>query len=501
MNLWPHQSTSIRSVHEAIADGHRRVCLTIPTGGGKTRVACELVRDWLVAGFRVSLYTNRKMLVEQLSEVLKKFGLHHGIRAAGHDDDREHPLQISSVQTEASRVLKRRTWQLHQAERVLLDECHINSGDMAQQLMAKHLEIGGSFVGLTATPLGIGHMFDHLIVGATNSELRRCGALIPAIHYGPDEPDTKSIKKDTWELTEKDIRRIMKVQFVWGRVLHWFNLLNPEHKPTILFAPGVAESVWFAEEFTKHGIPAAHIDGEKCWYKGEFHESHKEVRKEILAKSKSGEITVLCNRFVLREGIDCPWLAHGIFATIFGSLQSYLQSGGRLLRSHPGMETVTIQDHGGNWWRHGNINADRVWELGDTEAKVQGRRADRLRDKPETSPARCPQCGKILATMKCSCGFSFTKRSRPVIGIDGTIREHTGNFYQPRRIAQDPTLQELWKKMYFRSRTAGRTFRAAAALFAKENNWQYPNPDWPFYPRNQDDMYRKVNDVPREELQ
>ena len=58
---------------------------------------------------------------------------------------------------------------------------------------------------------------------------------------------------------------------------------------------------------------------------------------------------VLCNRFVC-AGIDAPWLAHGIFATIFTSLQSYLQSGGRLLRSFPGIDAVTIR-HGGNWWR------------------------------------------------------------------------------------------------------------------------------------------------------
>ena len=79
--------------------------------------------------------------------------------------------------------------------------------------------------------------YDHLIIAGTNSELRECGALVPAVHWGAGEPDTKNIKKTAWEYTENDVRKVMQVQRIIGRVLEWLNKLNPEHKPTILFAP------------------------------------------------------------------------------------------------------------------------------------------------------------------------------------------------------------------------------------------------------------------------
>ena len=302
-DLWPCQTRSIEQVTNALVDGQKRVCLCLPTGMGKSRVACELIRDWLVVGYKVSLYTNRKMLIDQLSDTLSQFGLSHGMRSATHMET-ERPscdnLQVSSIQTEASRVLKKKTWQLHEADRIIVDEAHLNAGAQAKQILDMHVSRGAAYVGLTATPLDIGHLYDNLIIGGTVAEGRECGALVPALHYGPDEPDTSKIKKDTCEYTENDVRKVMQIQTVFGRILEWFNILNPERKPTICFAPGVPESIWLCEEFEKHGITAAHIDGQSCVYKGERYDSERDVRKEILRASKSGEISVLCNRFVLR---------------------------------------------------------------------------------------------------------------------------------------------------------------------------------------------------------
>lgn len=501
--LWTSQARSIELVIDAISNGERRICLCHPTGGGKMRIACELIRDWLHVDYKVILYTNRKMLIEQLSSVLSNFGLQHGLRTASDIEHgkmpSEHPLQISSIQTEAWRTLKKKVWQLHKADRVLIDEAHINAGETAKTLLEMHVGQGAHYVGLTATPLALGHLYDHLIVGATNSELRECGALVPASHYGPDEPDVQNIGKAEWQYTENDVRKVMKVHKIFGRVLDWFNILNPLRRPTILFAPGVPESIWFAEEFAKRGIEAAHIDGRTCFYKGKRHDSNKEIRQEILRASKAGEVVVLCNRFVLREGIDAPWLAHGIFATIFTSLQSYLQSGGRLLRAFPGMESVTIQDHGGNWWRHGSLNANRIWELDYTEAIVQGMRQEELRGKSQREPIRCPKCAKIILTNKCSCGFEVTKKSRPVIMEDGSLKEHGGDIFKPRRVNNRHDTEAIWKRIYYRSRNAKRTFRQAEGLFVYENGY-WPPRDLPLMPKNERDWYRRVSDVPKDNL-
>lgn len=508
MNDWPHQIRGVAETLDAIAQGQRRIVLHSPTGGGKTRMMGRLIDDWTAAGLRTVLYTNRKLLIEQTSRVLSAHGIDHGIRAAGHSDaDQFEPVQVSSLQTEDARVFKKGKWSLHQADRVLVDEAHIQKGDVAQKIFQHHLAEGAAIVGLTATPIDLGDLYDHLVVAGTTSELRQCGALVMCDHYGPDEPDLKGIKgiEEGKDLTEKQAVKAIMREGIFGRVLEWFNKLNPEKKPTILFAPGVRESIWFAEQFTQAGITAAHIDGQDVWINGKLERSSKKLRQEVLDGSKTGNITVICNRFVLREGIDAPWLCHGIFATVFGSLQSYLQSCGRLLRAHPSIQSVTLQDHGGNWHRHGSLNADRAWNIAHTSTMISGMRADRLRAKTEKEPFLCPRCRLAMNFWKCRlCGYEVRtpKNSRPVIQSDGTLKLMTGDIYRARPISHRPDGPAIWKRMYFRSKTekGTRTFKAAAALFAMENNWQWPSPSWPLMPTIETDWYRLVADVPTDRL-
>ncbi len=504
---WPHQAKAVEDVEAAIQRGERCICLTSPTGGGKTRIACDLIQRWTAQGLRSVVYTNRRLLVEQLEGVLTNAGIVHGVRAAGHDTNHGREVQIASVPTENARTLKSKQWVLHDAQRVLIDEAHLQTGKVAQKLLKAHLAADAALVGLTATPLDLEGMYDCLVQAGTTSELRACGALVWCRHYGCDEPDLSKIGRVELgdDLTEAQNIKAVMVPGIFARVLEWYKRLNPEGKPSILFAPGVGESLWFAEQFVKEGIPAAHVDGQEVWINGESQKTSAEARREALDSSRDGRIRVLCNRFVLREGIDAPWFAHGIFATVFGSLQSYLQSGGRLLRSSPGMASVTLQDHGGNWWRHGSLNADRRWCLGDTARIVSGLREERMRSRADREPIRCPRCGLILGGSKClGCGFVLTgsAKSRPVVQADGSLKEMHGDVFQPRRISQKPNGPQLWERMYHRSRTGKgqRTFRAAMALFAQENNWGYPDPSWPLMPVDPVDWFKLVKDVPRERL-
>jgi superfamily II DNA or RNA helicase len=511
MDRWPHQIAALQQVIDASNDNVRRILLCCPTGGGKTQIALDIADEFTSRRIGVILYTNRRLLVDQSSRVLQAAGVEHGIRAAGHDTDAKQLFQIASIQTEHSRVTKTGQREIHDARLVLLDEAHLQTGQTVQAILQKHLDAGAHIVGLTATPIGLAEYYDRLIVAGTTSELRACGALVPCRIFGPDEPDLAAWKKQGalkgWQegqdLTERQASKVMMTTGIFGRVWEWFDKLNPERKPTILFASGVKESLWFAEQFSKAGVSAAHIDGSDVWVNGKLYRTSQEAREDVLNGSRDGTIGLLCNRFVLREGIDAPWLAHGIFATIFGSLQSYLQSGGRLLRSSPGLCSVTIQDHGGNWHRHGSLNADRTWLLEYTDVMIHGLRADRLRAKKEREPYRCPQCGTILAVRVCPCGYeAIGKRSRPVVQTNGTLKEMQGDICRPRSISQKANGPALWERMYFRSCSVkGRkTFRQAEALFAQENNWCWPDRSWPYMPLDPMAFFRFVGDVPPEEL-
>lgn len=497
---WPHQTEGVSKTLSAIQRGVRRLVLTSPTGGGKSRMMHMLCEDFAAESLEVVVYTNRRMLVDQLSNSFSEAGLLHGVRAAGHEDLREAKIQIASIQTEHAR---KHRWRLHPAQRVIVDEAHLMNNPMARAIFDRHYEDGAAIIFVTATPLGLSDMADELIIAGTNSELRACGALVRADHFGPDEPDLKGMKlREGVDLTESQNVEAMKPKRIWGRVIEWYEKTNPDRRPSILFAPGVKESLWYAQELTKAGIPAAHIDGQHVWWDGELYRSSQSVREDILSGSREGQVKVLCNRFVLREGIDAPWLYHGIFACVFGSIQSYLQSGGRLLRAHPSLDHVVIQDHGGHWHRHGSLNADRAWDLEDTNERIAARRVDRFREKKEREPRRCPQCAKILAGLICPCGYKQDKKVRPVLQIDGTLKELMGDVYKPRRIYHGLDGPKKWERMYWRSRSAKgtRTFRAAFALFAMENNFCWPDRSWPLMPINERDVYRDVADVAMDQL-
>jgi hypothetical protein len=214
-------------------------------------------------------------------------------------------------------------------------------------------------------------------------------------------------------------------------------------------------------------------------------------------------VKVICNRFVLREGINAPWAEVGVFATVFGALTSFLQSGGRLLRSSPGKERAIIIDHGGNYWRHGSLNSDREWELAQTNYRTVGERAEAMREDREREPIVCPACNQVRnGGRKCPyCGYEAHKRSRVVVQVDGTLREVDGPVHKPRRVKRYPNTEQLWRRMYHRAKSKkwNATFRQAEGLFVTENHYHPPR-DLPLMPKDPKDMWRKVADLKPHEL-
>lgn len=519
MTRWPHQTAGLAAVKDAIGRKVPRTLVTSPTGGGKGKMIADLVAwaaDEMV--WRVAVYSNRRLLTTQTSDVLLDEAIEHGVRAAGHRDRRHLPVQVCSIQTEGARSVRRepeRQKPLHDCRMVVVDEAHLYLGDEAREVIAKHVSAGAAVVGFTATPIGLGEHYDELIVAGTNSELRSCGALVTARHFGPEEPDAQLVgyvqvgddpteRQCVGAMGRAGTERLFKL---FGRVLDHWTRLNPRQRPTILFAPGVAESVWFAQEFVRAGYPAAHIDGANLWVDGELVPTSQEARDDLLGRFARGDIKVLSNRFVLREGVNVPQAECGLLCTIFGSLQSYLQACGRLLRACPESEKVdaTLIDFGGNWHRHGSVNADREWDLDCTAGMVAGMRVERLRARKEPEPFPCPQCSRVMLGRTCpECKWvaeNWTK-VRPVVQIDGTLVLQEGDIYEPRRVAQTDNWLEDWKQCYWRTRKSKsrKSFREAFGLFAKEHWGYFPRPEWEYMPAYEMDQWRPVADVPMSRL-
>lgn len=502
---WPHQLYARQEVPRLIEAGVRRLALTSPTGGGKTSIATDLI-EWAIAqNWYAVLYTNRDLLRKQLTRVLNEHGIDVGVRAAGATPQLDKRVQISMLPTEHSRVIRREQWSIHGAGMKVLaivDEGHLNKGPVCQKIIGLHHDGGGAYVLLTATPIGLGGVCDHLVVAGKPSELRKYGAIVPAWHTGIDEPDMRNFKPNvkSGEFVDGDVVKAIMTKCVFSRVIENYRRLNADGRPCILFGPGVKESIWFAEEFCKAGIVAAHIDGDGAWVDGEYHRGID--RDQILTDTKpDGRIKVLCNRFVAREGLDMPWVSHIVAATVMGSLQSWLQSMGRGGRAYPHKSIYTIQDHGGHWWRHGSVNADREWNLNDTESSLATTHKEAFVNKTEPEPIRCPKCGLIRSSgPRCpKCGHEHTKSSRLVIQQNGRLVHHEGDIFHKRIVRMTPQTEKLWKQIYWRARKSGMKFTQARGLFYKEHGY-FPPEDLPFMPTTASDWARSVGSVPAERL-
>ena len=492
--LYPHQERGLRELAEAQEGGERRVCVTSPTGGGKTICMIEQAKQAAKRGRRVVIYTHRKTLIGQTSKKFSDHGVSHGMLASGHKTAFLRDIQIASIWTVNARVYRAQSWNLWEADEVIVDEAHNLGHPTACKILDEHYNHGARITGYTATPVNIGHVYRTLIVAGTNSELRKLGLLVPCDVYGPDEPDLTRLKQGSSGefVVEEVVKRVMvtakgeKRPRIFGRVLESYHQLNPDKKPAVLFAPGVPESRWFAEFLNENGIRSAHIDAD----------TPDEERDTTFKMLANGDLDLVCNRFVLREGWDFPGCEHSILATAFGAPSNWLQAVGRILRAAPGKTVARLQDHGGHWHRDGfgSPNQDRKWSLDDSDIGLvkKARLVRETENNPEREPIVCPRCSAIRkAGDTCPyCGFQWNKRQRVVIQTDGSLKRMS--MPKITRKAETPDAVKHWKAAFWAAAARGgkKTFNQIRAdwqrrmqttsypPFGMQNMPEKGSPDW-----------------------
>jgi superfamily II DNA or RNA helicase len=491
----------------------------------------QIAEDALRDGKKVLQLASRKWLLDQLYKGLTNDGFDVRQMRSGCPDIGQRSYTLASIPTLAARDL------MPEADVILVDEAHMNKADRAADLLNRYHDNGGTIVGVTATPLEISHLYDNLILAGSRSDLRKCGALVPALVYSCGEMDTEDIKRTaTGEFNLGEIRKKIWTQAIYARVIEEHIRVNPELRPAILFAPGVEESIWFVDEYAKRGIRAAHIDGEDVYCDGIRTTSNQDRRDDILDQLRAGDIKVVCNRFVMREGLDIPELFHLILATPVGSILSHTQIVGRVLRNHHSLPTrdfgdgkprpyCVITDHGGNWWRHPSPNADmediwRQYYRCGSAKEVTDERMDALRNGEESQGDpltkevgyECPACHAVQdfpRSGNCySCGHDMKgKRRRTVIQRDGELKEVTSAPVKRARKANLPDVAAAFERAYWAAKRKKASFRQAAAWiqtghmrgFEHLRGCQIPK-DLPFMPANRADMSRMVQSVPMNQL-
>lgn len=429
MKLRPYQQQMVQRVYAAWAD-HRAVLGVLPTGGGKTETAIEIVAAEAAPSSRVLVLTERKVLCHQWRARLERHGMHDvGVLQADNTKRLWLPIIVGTAQSVASQVLNK-GGVLPDFGLIVIDEAHIWHKTHDRVLAAMP---DAKVLGLTATPLreGLGVRFNTMVVGATIGELTKLGHLVPARYYAPAqeaiERALRSVAIRAGDYATDQLSKAMRSKAIIGDVVgEWQR--RGEDRQTIAFCVDKQHAADMAAEFRAAGIASEVI----------VDDTDDDERARIFAAFDRRETRVLCSVGVLAIGFDSPIASCVILARPTMSTSLFVQQGGRGLRPFPGKTDCVVLDHAGNTLQHGLLeHFDPPRDLSKIDKTTdKKRRADRALSWVCRG---CHAVNDLHDDVCVECGAARYRASSVVV-VDGALQriEHEPDDELP-----GPTLERV----------------------------------------------------------
>ena len=428
MRLRDYQLTALDQVRQEYRDGRKAPLLVLPTGGGKTAIASEVLKGVHAKGNRGVFLVHRAELLRQSSRALDTIRLPHGLIAPGYTPTRD-AIQIASVQT-----LIRRLDRYESFDFIAVDEAHHATAGTWAKIIAAYPR--AKLFGVTATPCrldgtGLGGMFDSLVEGPTISGLIGRGFLTrPRVYAPPTSADLSKLHMQAGDFSTAEIVEVMDKPSITGDAVEHYRSLA-DREPAIAFCASVEHAKHVAETFRAAGYAAESIDGTDS----------DEHREWCIAALATGRLHVLTSCNIISEGTDIPAATVAIMLRPTMSVSLVLQQAGRVLRPvyEHGMPLTTdierlaaiangpkpyaiILDHVGNCFRHGLPTDDREWSL---EGRQKGKRRS---TDPVENIRQCHQCYSVFpAAPVCpDCGAAVQHKAAARLEVkDGLLQEVT----------------------------------------------------------------------------
>lgn len=410
MHLRGYQEKLLDDARSAHLAGARRVCVQLPTGGGKSAIIGAIGQGVSARGKSLLALAHRTEIVGQLSEKLHSVGVEHGVIAPGHPHT-DHAIQVGSVQTVARRLDR-----IAPPSVVVLDEAHHAPASNFSRILG-HWP-APLITGFTATPCrldgkGLDTEFDALVQGPDVEWLTSQGFLVPARLFAPDPPDLSGVGMKGGDFDQAQLQDALlgKPHIVGDALAHF---LRHRSGPGLAFCAGVkhAEAVRLA--FATAGLRTAILTGK----------TPKAERASMLTDLALGNLDLLASCETLTEGADIPSIGTVLLLRPTKSVSLYLQMVGRALRPAPDKTYAIILDHGGLCFAHGLPDEPREWTLAGGAA----RRRSASEPGADAFPVRqCPKCWRIHPSAPTcpSCGHTYTGKERVPRQVQGTLKELT----------------------------------------------------------------------------
>jgi len=355
--LYDYQQGAIGKIFEKFdtAPHDYHLLYQLPTGGGKTVIFSEMVRQYLKNhNKKVLVMTHRIELCNQTSKMLTSFGVTNKIVSsnANLDDQAEYTCFVAMVETLNNR-LSDNMLDISDVGLVIIDEAHYNSFTKLFKFFEK------SFIlGVTATPLSsnkdlpMKDNYNELIVGETIENLIENEFLARAETYAYDMGLTSLEIGSNGDYTVKSSEDLYTSPAMLQKTIDAYKK-HSLGKKTLIFNNGINTSISVYYAFRQAGLPIMHLDNT----------ANKKQRRQILDWFHETPDAILTSVSILTTGFDEPTIDTILLNRATKSLTLYYQMVGRGSRILNNKSKFTIIDLGNNLYRFGPWGADLDWQL------------------------------------------------------------------------------------------------------------------------------------------
>ena len=355
IDLYNYQKGAIDKIFERFEDcpSDYHLLYQLPTGGGKTIIFSEIVRQYLkLKKKKVVVLTHRIELCNQTSKVLSGFGVLNKVvnSKASLDDQEEYSCFVAMVETLNNRLLDDKL-DISDVGLVIIDEAHYNSFTKLLKFFSS------SFIlGVTATPLSsninlpMTDNYDELSVGESISELIKNNFLARANLYTYNVGLTSLIVGANGDYTVKSSEELYTNNDMLSKLLLAYEERCLNQK-TLIFNNGINTSLIVYDTFKKAGFNVRHLDNTAT----------KKQRSETLKWFKETPDAILTSVSILITGFDEPSVKCIMINRATKSLTLYYQMIGRGSRLLKDKNTFEVIDLGNNFYRFGEWGSDIVW--------------------------------------------------------------------------------------------------------------------------------------------
>lgn len=292
ITLRPDQESDVQKIRDALRD-HQSVLFRAPCRYGKTVVSAYMAHRSVAFGRRVVFACHRDAILRQTSATFDRFGVRHGVIAAGRPANPFALAQVASADT-----LRNRLGTLSGVSLLVVDECHLWASKTRKAIIDAAREASAKIVGLSATPIRLdgkplSDLFDAMVLGPTEAELIKRGSLASYRVYAPVSADMAGVHTRAGDYVTSEVEeRLDRPSIVGDLVTTWQRYASGLR--TVVYAISRAHGKHVLEAYLAAGVRAAYIDGE----------TPKRDQLQIAHGLADGNIDVLVSVELLTTGYD-----------------------------------------------------------------------------------------------------------------------------------------------------------------------------------------------------